>query len=305
MGGRRPPHEGYLMNRLFLATVFTVTVALDAAEPASAWSLEPLQTLSGFAQPESVGIDPRDGVLIVSNQNGPFWQKDGLGFLSRVRADGTVDQPRWFPADGAAAFDRPAGSAWCRDRLWIADVDCVRVCDPGTRQVRTIQPPGAQWLNDIASDGVRVFVSDSKANTIFVVHPDDTITTIPSPPGPNGLAWFDGRLYGVSFSAHEIYALDADGRRQPEPFGLAQHFTFLDGIAFLADGSLLVSDWASGRISMVLPDHRTVTTLAELVQPADLVVDEAQQRVYVPQIEPGLVQVFRLVSGRPAGPVAR
>jgi DNA-binding beta-propeller fold protein YncE len=293
-----------MMSRLFLTAVLAIASALDAAEPASAWRLEPVQTLSGFAQPESVAVDPRDGVLIVSNQNGPFWQKDGRGFLSRIRSDGSVDQPRWFPAEGAAAFDRPAGSAWCRDRLWVADVDCVRVCDPVTRQVRTITPPGAQWLNDVASDGARVFVSDSKANTIFVVHPDDTVSTIPSPPGPNGLAWFDGRLYGVSFSAHEIYGLDADGRNQPEPFGLAQHFTFLDGMAFLADGTLLVSDWAAGRISAVAPDRHAVSTLAELAQPADLIVDEAQQRVYVPQIAPGLVQIFRLVSRHPPAPDA-
>lgn len=282
-----------------MAALLAVSSPLRADEPAGAWQLEKLETLSGFAQPESINIDPRNGDLIVSNQNGPFWQKDGKGYLTRFQPDGKAGHLKWFPSEGTPAFNKPAGTAWCRDLLWVADVDCLRVCDPLTRQVRAVQPPGAQWLNDVATDGTRVFVSDSKANVVFAVHPDDTITTVKSPPGPNGLAWFRGQLYGVSFATHDIYTLDAEGQEQPKPFGLAKHFKFLDGLAILTDGTVLVSDYAAGQISAVSPDRLTVTLLATLTQPADFVVDSKQNLVYVPQISPGLVQSFRLVQ-RPA-----
>lgn len=288
------------IGRLLISALITCAPLLRAADMPGSWRLEKRETLSGFARPESIAIDPTGSSLTVSNQNGPFWQKDGQGFLTRLQPDGTVDQARWFPAVSAEAFDKPGGMAWCRDLLWVADIDCLRICDPSTRQVRTLRPPGAKWLNDVASDGTRVFVSDSKANVIFAVHPDDTITQVLSPPGPNGLAWFRGQLYGVSFSTHEIYILDAEGRESPKPFGLAAHFKFLDGLAFLADGTVLVTDYAAGQVSAVSPDHLTVTRLAELIQPADLVVDAEKDRLYVPQISPGLVQVFQLVP--PAKP---
>jgi DNA-binding beta-propeller fold protein YncE len=270
---------------------------LLASDPAGQWQLEKLETLSGFARPESVTVDPSSGHLIVSNQNGPFWQKDGQGYLTRLLPDGKVEQLRWIPAEGTDAFHKPAGTAWCRDLLWVADVDCLRLCDPRTREVRTIQPPGAKWLNDVATDGSRIFVSDSAANVIFVVHPDDTFTTVKSPPGPNGLTWFKGQLYGVSYQTHEIYTFDAEGREEPKPFGLAKHFKFLDGIAILDDGTVLVSDYAAGQISAVSPDRFTVYPLATLVEPADFIVDPKNQLLYVPQIAPSLVQVFRLVQG--------
>ena len=244
-------------KHIVIVSLLAVSSPLLAADPAGAWQLEKLETLSGFAQPESVNIDPRNGRLVVSGQNGSFWQKDGKGYLARLQPDGKAEHLRWFPSEGTPAFNKPAGTAWCRDLLWVADVDCLRLCDPLTSQVRTAQPPGAQWLNDVATDGTRVFVSDSKANVVFVVHPDDTITTVKSPPGPNGLAWFRGQLYGVSFGTHEIYTLDAEGQEQPKPFGLSKHFKFLDGLAIHTDGTVLVSDYATGQISAASPDRLT------------------------------------------------
>lgn len=285
------------LRTAFSSSVLLLSLALPlcAIDAPQGWRLEKLETFSGFARPESVIFHPTEASLIVSNQNGPFWKKDGKGYLSCLPLSGAVAPIRWLSAEEENVFHKPAGMAWCRGSLWVADIDCIRICDPRTRQIRTIHPPGAQWLNDIATDGARIFVSDSKSDVIFAVHPDESITRVIAPPGPNGLALFRGKLYGVSYKTHEIYLLDAEGRDPPKAFGLAKHFKFLDGLAILPDGTLLVTDYSTGHISSVSPDGRTVNCLAVIEQPADLMVDAVHNRVYVPQISPGQLQVFRLV----------
>ena len=102
-------------KHIVIVSLLAVSSPLLAADPAGAWQLEKLETLSGFAQPESVNIDPRNGRLVVSVQNGSFWQKDGKGYLARLQPDGKAEHLRWFPSEGTPAFNKPAGTAWCRD----------------------------------------------------------------------------------------------------------------------------------------------------------------------------------------------
>src|SRR5689334_3584865 len=56
-------------------------------------------TWTGYAFPESVGCDPRQGVLYVSNFGGTEarpGEKDGKGYVMKVGLDGSVLEARAF-----------------------------------------------------------------------------------------------------------------------------------------------------------------------------------------------------------------
>ncbi len=55
-----------------------------AAAPKLLWETK------GLAQPESVVQDPATGAIYVSNIAGAVMQKDGNGFIAKLKPDGTI-----------------------------------------------------------------------------------------------------------------------------------------------------------------------------------------------------------------------
>lgn len=126
--------------------------------------LQHLWTVSeGFSSAESVVYDAKREVLYVSSVNG--YQKNGLGYLSRVSMDGHLLDQHWI-----SGLNGPTGMAIWKDHLYVVDIDEVVVIDPESRQVlKSIASPNpSPGLNDIAvnADG-RLFVSGSFSQTIY------------------------------------------------------------------------------------------------------------------------------------------
>ena len=86
------------------------------------------------------------------------------------------------------------------------------------------------------------------------------------------------------------------GKKPPQPFGLASHFSRLDGIEVLDDGTFIVSDLPAKKVFSVSPDRKTVRTLAELDSPADIGLDRKRNLLYVPQFFKNQAVVFKLVN---------
>src|SRR5512132_2787922 len=78
-------------------------------------------TIGGFKTPESVKYDPDLDVYFVSNINGNPSQKDGNGFIARVRPDSTIDS-LMFIAGGrnGVTLNGPKGMAIAGDTLVVA-----------------------------------------------------------------------------------------------------------------------------------------------------------------------------------------
>ncbi|MHA1517253.1 MAG: SMP-30/gluconolactonase/LRE family protein, partial [Alphaproteobacteria bacterium] len=145
--------------RSVVALVFAVVFANTAqAAPQLLWEAKQL------ARPESVVYDPVTDVLYVSNINGPIMQKDGNGFITRIKPDGTVLERRWVKG-----LNSPTGLA-LRDRtLYVADVDQLLELNAASGNVvKRHKAKGAIFLNDvtIGADGT-VYVSDTPMNTIW------------------------------------------------------------------------------------------------------------------------------------------
>ena len=265
----------------------TTAMVIDRQNPA-----EGAARASGYDKPESVCPHPNGRDFFVSNiqtSDGGFWADDNAGYISLIDNDGTIIKERWL-TDGLNA---PKGLCVHGDHLYIADnARLLRVPLVGERRVEVVPVPGLQRANDLLSDGTRVWVSDTAAGTIQAYDPaTGTVQAIVSPPGPNGLWMVGERFFAVSASAHEVYEIDATGAQQPRALGLAAHFATLDGIQSLPDGSLLVSDWKTGRISRISPDLDAVTIFLELASPADFWIDG--DRLLIPQVLDDSVRIVR------------
>lgn len=150
--------------------------------------------------------------------------------------------------------------------------------------------------NDLATDGKLVWVSDTAEGKIFGIDPQTgTAGEIPSPPSVNGLTFHNGQMFGVSWGEHDVYELDPAGKKEPKPFGIASHFTNLDGIEVLDDGTFIVSDLKGNKVAAISPDRKTVNILVEEIESAaDIGLDRERGILYVPQLYKDKVVAFKL-----------
>ena len=239
-----------------MRSIFALVLSIALASAAAAAEPKLLWEAKGLAQPESVAYDPVTDVLYVSNINGAVMQKDGNGFISRVKPDGTLLERSWV-----SGLNAPTGLA-LRDRtLYVADVDeLVEINAAAGSIAKRHKAKGAIFLNDVlvAEDGT-VYVSDTPMNTIWrlkdgVFEPwlaNDDLN------GPNGLIVQDGKLVVASFGK-----MPSEGQKQElaglvavnledqkvEPLGKGEPIGNLDGIQQLEPGVYLVTDWAAGAL---------------------------------------------------------
>lgn len=249
----------------------------------------------GFDMPESVLHDPAGGRLFVSNVGGDMAAKDGNGHISVLGLDGATVAARF-----ATGLDAPKGMALAGGRLYVSDIDQLVAIDPGTGAVAARWPAeGAQFLNDVAADGDRVFVSDLAANRIYALEDDRLSVWLESEDleHPNGLEVADGKLYvagwgrdmredGSTGVPGRLIAVDlADKAITPlsEPLGN------LDGLRPDGRGGWIATDFIAGRLLRI--DARgAATELADLDQgSADLEVLPDRGLVLVPMMFSGEV----------------
>lgn len=135
-----------------------VVVACAAALAAACAPAAP----PGFDGPWSALHDVAADVYLVSSVNGQPLEKDGNGYISRVRPDGAMERHWLRSGVGGVTLHAPKGMAIHAGILHVADVDVVRRFDAASGAPRgETAIPGAGFLDDVAvgPDG-SVFVSD-------------------------------------------------------------------------------------------------------------------------------------------------
>ena len=219
--------------RIILGLVFSIVFAgaSFAQGPTLVWEAK------GLARPESVVHDPATDVLYVSNINGAVMQKDGNGFISRLKPDGTILERSWV-----TGFNSPTGLG-LRDRtLYVADVDALVEVNAASGAItKRHKANGAIFLNDVvvAEDGA-VYVSDTPMNTIWRLKDG----AFEQGSIGNALLWVGDRLLAGAVGADNyggkvhVYAMSDAGELQQErtllPFDAAQYAQF--GAALYAAG---------------------------------------------------------------------
>jgi len=288
---------GLVLSVMFLSTAL-------AEEPKLLWEAK------GLARPESVVYDPLTDVLYVSNINGAVMQKDGNGFISRLKPDGTILERSWV-----SGLNSPTGLALRDRKLYVADVDSlVEINAASGGLTKRHKANGAIFLNDvaIAEDGT-VYVSDTPMNTIWrlkdgVFEPwlvNDELD------GPNGLLVQDDKLIVASLGRlksvgqdQEIAGLFAVNLEDQtiEPLAKGKAIGNLDGLQLLEPGVYLVTDWASGALYTITTQGK-VDQLIDLNQgSADMSYSPQTKTVLIPMMLDNTLAAYQL--NPPAPPAA-
>ena len=243
------------------------SMAAAAEAPKKIWETK------GFAQPESVVFDVKADALYLSNVAGQPMQKDGNGFISKLKPDGTLVEREWV-----TGLDAPAGLALVGGTLYVADTDKLVAIDTASGKIAKRYPAeGAKFLNDVAAgpDGT-VYVSDMPNDTIWrlkdgkfepwlkdealngpnglLVQGDDLIVAQFGDMPEEGKEAAKGSLVAVSLNDKAIRKL-GDGT----PIG------HLDGIEPLEPGVYLVTDWVDGALHRI-DDKGNATRLIDTNQ---------------------------------------
>lgn len=309
-------------GRMLLSMALLAAIACDAAEDAAdttaaadtaamdaaADSFARVTTITGFSTPEAARYDGEQDVWFVSNIEGAPAARDNNGFISRVRADGTIDSLRFIAGGrGGVTLNAPKGLLLAGDTLWVADLDIVRAFNARTGEpIGTVTVRGATMLNDLARgpDGT-VYVTDTglefgvegaqpQTPRIFRIAGMRAERALESAAlqGPNGIAWDDGRNAFVigSYLGDSLFAWAPD---DSVPRAIAGGPGQWDGIVALPDGRLLLSSWADSSLYML--EGTTLTkVMSGVAAPAAIGVDPERMHVAIPSLTGNVVEVWRI-----------
>jgi len=276
----------------------SLTLASLTLCPSSAFAAKLLWEVKGLERPKSVVQDPATDSIYVSNIAGAIMQKDGNGFIAKLRPDGTVVDRKWVKG-----LNAPTGLALYDRTLYVADVDeLVEINAASGEIVKRHEAEGAILLNDVAVDQEgTVYVSDTPMNAIWrlkdgVFEPwlaNDDLN------GPNGLIVQDGKLIVASFGKlpeqgePELGGLFAIDLKDQSVSKLSDGLGNLDGLQALKPGIYLVTDWGAGGL------YRVVKGKAErLIKlnkgSADFIYFPEQKTVMVPIMLSNALVAYRL-----------
>lgn len=262
----------------------------------------------GLSSPKSIVHDEVNDVYLVSNIEGAPFAADRRGFISKLSPDGKVIDLKWIESGkNKVLLNAPKGMAVSSDRLYVADIDIVRIFNRKTgAPIGYAKIPGATFLSGltIAPDG-RVLVSDtglvpgpgglerSDSDAVYAIGRDKKVRLIAKSKnlsGPNGLAPAGQRMWVVSFGSGEIYSIDTKGRTnhvQQLPKG------GLDGIVFVGEEAL-ISSWMGNAIYRGKPGGEFRPVVDDVRSPSGIAYDYKRGRLIVPLLFDDEVRVYDL-----------
>jgi len=280
------------MGFFMRSTIGAVLLAGVLASPAFAGWTETWKA-TGFDLPESVSWDPGAKVFYVSNLGGDPMTKDGNGFISKLKADGSVDTLKWV-----TGLDSPKGTEVASGKLWVTDIDQLVEIDTATGKILNKYPaPGAKFLNDlaVATDG-RIFIADTFSNAIYLFENGKISEWVKGGKliGPNGLIILGSDLIVAELGdasqgfdklkPGNVKKIDL-ATKEISDFGTAESVGGLDGIEPAGDGGVYVTDNGGGRLLKVMPG-KAAEEIAKLKPgSADMEYVPDQKLFVIPQMQ--------------------
>ncbi|MBA3658016.1 MAG: hypothetical protein H0W67_00275 [Gemmatimonadales bacterium] len=260
----------------------------------------------GFDAPEAIEYDADLDVWFVANVNGTPSAKDGNGYISRLKSDGSIETKKFIQSGRkGVTLNAPKGMATVGDTLWVADLDVARAFNKRTgAPIATVtMPTKARFLNGAAAGPDGVYMTDTGVNDKFEHPGPDQIfriagrkatvaLTSAALSGPNGIAWDAAkkRFIIVPFMGTNILSW-APGAKAPQPLGAGPGQQ--DGVLSLADGRILSTSWTDS--SLFVMQHGGARQIARPVpSPADIDINPKTQVVGVPLLMENRVEFWSL-----------
>jgi sugar lactone lactonase YvrE len=272
-------------KHLFLAGC----MLLSAAAFSQQYTLEKQwETDTSLRVPESVYFDAKRNVLYVSNIDGASNEKDGKGFISRLSADGKVQDLRWVKG-----LNAPKGMGIYKNRLYVADLTEVVVIDISKGSItERIPVEGSVFLNDIAiTDKGVLYVSDTRAGNVHE-YKNGKVTTLPQQlKDPNGLLWLPNGLHILADGA--LFLLQPDNTMKK----LADVSQKVDGITQTKPGEFIVSCWP-GEVFYVNASAgsavKLLDTREQKLNTADFGYNPQKKMLYIPTFNGNTVAAYKV-----------
>jgi sugar lactone lactonase YvrE len=305
------------MNRIGAALVIAALCsgppACNRAAADDADVARHVMRLTAFDFPESVRYDPQQDVYFISNILGYGSVKDGEAYITRVNAR-DLRRSDVFIRSGfnGVLLDAPKGMAIQGDTLWVADIHAIRgfhrLTGAPVGEI-DVHPYDVVMLNDLAlgPDGAlyatdtgivmsRVGVAYHNTGQILKIAPGRQVSIFAKMKElqhPNGIVWDSASksFAIVTFhpSSSELYLLGMDRRKQTLITGLGR----FDGVVSLHDGRYILTSWSDSSVQMV-QNGRTWRIIDDVWQGADLGFDTKRNRIAVPQVLQGRVDIWQL-----------
>lgn len=205
----------------------------------------------GFDMPESVVFDTHRDRVILSTIIGDPGAADGQGNLVLLTPEGEVINDKWI-----TGLNAPKGLSIVGDILLVADLTQLHEVDLITGEIRrSLDAPGAVFLNDVTSNGDVAYVSDLLTDSLWRYADGELTLWLRDPQlaHPNGVLLDGDRLLVGSwgsglrddFTTEVLGSLLSVSLETRDISVVAPEIGNIDGITRI-DDALIVSDWVTG-----------------------------------------------------------
>jgi len=250
--------------------------------------------------PESFIHDPQTGFYFISNVNGPPSAKDSNGFIAQIAKDFSVKELNFIRSGKSTVLNGPKGMAVQKGRLYVADIDAVRVFDLKTGRLiraRSLSQMEPKFLNDICILGRWVYVTDTGAKKIFQLDLDLQVCKVLCKLrfAPNGITPSPEKksLTVVTWGPGKILKVDPKGKVELLFDGAPKGLRNLDGVAYDKQGNLYFSSFTKGVVYTLSRSGRLNVLATGLVTAADIGID-SEGRLLVPLMQKNRAVVLEL-----------
>lgn len=238
---------------------------------------------------ESVLHDDSEDVLYVANINGGPDQKDGNGFISKVSMDGKITEEQWVKG-----MDAPKGMGLRDGKLYVTDIDRVHEIDTKSGKITKTYPvQGSKFLNDIAVDNDKVYISDNRGGSVYVIEDGKLSTFMDKLQGPNGLFSDGGDLLMALWDAKSLNSVDVSSK---EITLRTEGIENPDGIEAIGNNEYLVSSW-NGLVHHIDSDWKktlVLDTRSDTVNAADIEYVKSKNLLLVPTFFKNTVMAYEV-----------
>ena len=236
---------------------------------------------------ESALYDATNNVIYTSNIEGDPSAKDGKASIAKVQPDGSIINARW-----ATGLNAPKGLVLLNGKLYVADVDELVAINQNDGKIAQHYPiKGAAFLNDVATDGNKIYVSDTKTGNVYMLDNGNVSTIAQGRDGANGLACDKNG---------QLYILDNKGLSKYNVAGKQSQFinqavTGGDGLIILDDSTYIASRW-QGEIYLIKngKEQLLLDTKADSSNTADIGYIPNEKLVLVPTFYKNKVVAYKL-----------
>ncbi len=263
---------------------------------------------NGLAHPESLNSD---GHFLYATNVGKEMNpadKDGDGFISKLTLQGKMI----MPSITTEKLNAPKGTAIIKGVLYVADINRIVGIDLSNgKKTKEINLAAfhTSFANDLAvKDDHTLFVSATDIGKVLEVNLSNAqVQEVATLKGANGICYdkANQHLYTCNFLFDNLQGGEIgmvtwqQGKPIYERIG-SVHGGF-DGLELVNSHTLLVSDWGAldhpaGFLEKIDLGTKTATKLdiPVIAGPADIHLDIAQQRVYIPVMLESKVQIVKL-----------